>query len=286
MKTFFLLICLFFTCEIFAQTDFYMHGTYEDVDWETLEFVGPRAAAMEKIYYNYHDARQGKITLRKQSAYRSKGVYYYTVTFPNISSVYYITLDPTDGKCTMRDDRGTYYKEFFSSGKREQKTVPDYQANQTLIQKVKMFINDNGKYCPNDECDRLLQYGSGTTAGMIKYSIYEKDMKFTFGDINGDGQLDAIMNAPIKQCNGNTECCFCMEYIVALSQKSGKHFIQILEFPNKEHTTVYAPLRIEKDGRIFTKESYKVNDASECPCCANGERYNTYRFLGNRLYKD
>ena len=286
MKSLFIVLCLLLSGELYAQSDIYIHGTYDDIDWETLEFVGPRAASMERIYYHYPEAKHGKITLRKQSAYRSKGVFYYTVTFPNMSAIYYITLDPSEQKCTMRDDRGTYYKEFFHSSYRGQKHIEVYEPNQSLIQKVNMFIKDNGKYCPNAECDRLLQYGGTMPAGMIKYSIYEKDMKFIFGDINADGMADAIMYAPIKQCNGNTECCMCREYIIALSQKSGKHLIKILEFPNQQQQTVYAPVRIEKDGRIVTKESFKVNDASECPCCANGERYNTYRFLGQTLILD
>jgi len=276
-----MLFCIFFTGEITAQSDVYIHGTYDDVDWETLEFVGPRAAAMEKIYYNYPESRQGRITLRKQSAYRSRGIYYYTVTFPNISTVYTITLNPAEQTCIMRDEKGTYYKEFFKPRSGLDDDEINKHPQQVLIQKVKRFIQDNPKYCSNAECDELMNRGND-----IKFSIYEKGMKFIFGDVNGDNILDAIMNAPITQCDGGNGCCLCMEYIVAISQKSGKHFIKSFDFPNNGYQSIYAPLRIEKNGSIFTKELYKTDDLNECRCCTNGERYRNYRFIGQVLIQD
>ena len=287
MRTFVLILCLLLSSELYAQSDTYMHGTYDDVDWETLEFVGPRAAAIEKIYYNYPESRQGRITLRKQSAYRSKGIYYYTVTFPNISTQYFITLDPSLGKCTMRDERGSYYKEFQKSSVEKENNEIDQHPQQAIIQKVKTFIEFNGKYISATECDRILQYSSnGNSSDETRFSIYEKDMKFIFGDVNADGILDGIMNAPIIQCDGSNACCMCMEYIVALSQKSGKHLIKSFEFPNNANQSKFVPLRIEKNGSIFTKELYKTYDSGECRCCTSGERYGNYRFIGQVLIVD
>lgn len=247
-KIYIILFCFLFAGKIQAQSDVYMHGTYDDVDWETLEFVGPRAAAMEKIYYNYPESRQGRITLRKQSAYRSKGIYYYTVMFPNIATIYTITLNPAENTCIMRDEKGTYYKEFFRPRSGLEPDEINKHPQQILIQKVKRFIGDNAKYCSNAECDELMNRGNE-----IKFSIYEKDMKFIFGDVNGDNILDAIMNAPITQCDGGNGCCLCVEYIAAISQRSGKHLIKTFEFPNNGYESIYAPLRIEKRKHIYKR---------------------------------
>ena len=89
------LLCIGLHSIVMAQSEFYIHGTYDDIDWETLEFIGPHASAIEKIYYNYPESRTGKILLRKESSYRSKGLFYYTVKFPNISTIHYIVLNPS-----------------------------------------------------------------------------------------------------------------------------------------------------------------------------------------------
>jgi hypothetical protein len=260
-----------------------MHGTYQDVDWESLEFIGPHATVSEKIYYNYPESRTGKILLRKESSYRSKGLFYYTVRFPNISTIHYIVLNPSKKMVTMRDESGKYYKEFGIRGLHLETNELKEHPQQSLIRQVQSFIRGSDKYITNRECDKQLDYGGSLDAeGALQFSIYDKEMKFIFGDLNGDNVLDAIMKANITQCDGGNGCCLCVEYVVALSQSSGKHTIMYFEFPETNVVTVQVPLRIEKNGSIFTKELYKIND-DECRCCTSGERYKNYRFNGKLL---
>jgi|GEM_PF-1066675 len=270
-------------CLLLGQQEVYIHGTYDDIDWETLEFIGPHASVSEKIYYNYPESRTGKILLRKESSYRSKGLFYYTVRFPNISTIHYIVLNPSKKMVTMRDESGKYYKEFGIRGLHLETNELKEHPQQSLIRQVQSFIRGSDKYITNRECDKQLDYGGSLDAeGALQFSIYEKDMKFIFGDLNGDNILDAIMNANITQCDGGNGCCLCVEYVVALSQSSGKHTIMYFEFPKTNVVTVQVPLRIEKNGSIFTKELYKIND-DECRCCTSGERYKNYRFNGKLL---
>lgn len=272
---------------LLSQSEWYIHGTYDAIDWETLEFTGPQASAKEKIYYNYPESRTGKILLRKESAYRSKGLYFYTVKFPNISTKHYIELNPSKKMVTMRDESGKYYKDFFIRGLNTESNELKDHPQQSLIREVQSFIRGSKRYISNVNCNKTLEHGGSLDDGdEIQFSIYEKDMKFIFGDVNGDNILDAIMNAPITQCDGGNGCCLCMEYIVAISQKSGKHFIKSFDFPNNGYQSIYAPLRIEKNGSIFTKELYKTDDLNECRCCTNGERYRNYRFIGQVLIQD
>jgi hypothetical protein len=270
-------------CLLLGQQEVYIHGTYDDIDWETLEFIGPHASVSEKIYYNYPESRTGKILLRKESSYRSKGLFYYTVRFPNISTIHYIVLNPSKKMVTMRDESGKYYKEFGIRGLHLETNELKEHPQQSLIRQVQSFIRGSDKYITNRECDKQLDYGGSLDAeGALQFSIYDKDMKFIFGDLNGDNILDAIMNANITQCDGGNGCCLCVEYVVALSQSSGKHTIMYFEFPETNVVTVQVPLRIEKNGSIFTKELYKIND-DECRCCTSGERYKNYRFNGKLL---
>jgi len=283
MRIYFLILSVLYSISIHAQSDIYMHGTYQDVDWESLEFIGPHATVSEKIYYNYPESRTGKILLRKESSYRSKGLFYYTVRFPNISTIHYIVLNPSKKMVTMRDESGKYYKEFGIRGLHLETNELKEHPQQSLIRQVQSFIRGSDKYITNRECDKQLDYGGSLDAeGALQFSIYDKEMKFIFGDLNGDNVLDAIMKANITQCDGGNGCCLCVEYVVALSQSSGKHTIMYFEFPETNVVTVQVPLRIEKNGSIFTKELYKIND-DECRCCTSGERYKNYRFNGKLL---
>lgn len=271
---------------LLAQSELYIHGTYDAIDWETLEFTGPHASAKEKIYYNYPESRTGKILLRKESAYRSKGLYFYTVKFPNISTKHYIELNPSKKMVTMRDESGKYYKDFFIRGLNTESNQLKDHPQQSLIRQVQSFIRESKRYIPNVNCNKTLEHGGSLDDGdEIQFSIYEKDMKFIFGDLNGDNKLDAIMNANITQCDGGNGCCLCVEYVVALSQSNGIYNIAYFEFPETSVVTVRAPLRIEKNRSIFTKEFYKIND-EECRCCTSGERYKNYRFNGMVLSKE
>ncbi len=271
---------------LLSQSEWYIHGTYDAIDWETLEFTGPHASAKEKIYYNYPESRTGKILLRKESAYRSKGLYFYTVKFPNISTKHYIELNPSKKMVTMRDESGKYYKDFFIRGLNTESNELKDHPQQSLIREVQSFIRGSKRYISNVNCNKTLEHGGSLDDGdEIQFSIYEKDMKFIFGDLNGDNKLDAIMNANITQCDGGNGCCLCVEYVVALSQSTGKYNIAYFEFPETSVVTVQAPLRIEKNGSIFTKEFYKIND-DECRCCTSGERYKNYRFNGMVLSKE
>jgi len=280
------LLCIGLHSIVMAQSEFYIHGTYDDIDWETLEFIGPHASAIEKIYYNYPESRTGKILLRKESSYRSKGLFYYTVKFPNISTIHYIVLNPSKKMVSMRDESGKYYKEFYIRGLDIETNELQEHPQQSLIRQVQSFIRVSKRYISNTECNKTLEHGGSLDEGdEIQFSIYEKNMKFIFGDLNGDNILDAIMNANITQCDGGNGCCLCVEYVVALSQSNGKHTIAYFEFPERSVVTVQTPLRIEKNGSIFTKEFYKIND-DECRCCTSGERYKNYRFTGLVLSKE
>lgn len=286
MRIYFVILSVLYSISIHAQSDIYIHGTYQDVDWETLEFVGPHASVSEKIYYNYPESRTGKIKLRKESAYKSRGIYYYTVRFPNVSTVYHITLNPDEQICVMRDTEGKYYKEFYKKAYGEQNNEVDVHPQQSLIRQVKRYILQSSEYVSNAECNKTLEQGGyDTEQEEMTFSLYDENMKFVFGDLNGDNQLDAIMRANITQCDGGNSCCLCVDYIVALSQYNGKHIITSFDFPNYGSGSTYVPLRIEKNGSVYTKEFFKIND-DECRCCTSGERYDNYRFSGTRIYKE
>lgn len=261
-----LMIYLYYISFVFGQKTtnlLYLHGSYTDSDWEQLEFIVPPGAEKADIYYDYAGSKKGKIKLEKKERLEIGGNIIIKVEFPVILKIYYITVSQDYKTLKMTDEKGTYEKDFYriKSSSETANISTDYQSQIKVA--FNNYVKTNPDYCSEADCDKAHQDLMNGKEMRCSIGIENGSITYVYGDINQDGQMDALVNFGLIQCDGGNALCGSGGEALVLSGLSSYKVIEP-KFEDGDNEIRHNLEKINTDGTIISNDQYWAEDDPRC----------------------
>jgi len=244
----------------------YLHGSYTDSDWEQIELMKPQGADKIDIYYNYAESKKGKLKLEVKEKLEIGGSTLIKVEFPVIKKIYYLKFSQDFAYIKMTDEKGSYEKDFsYVSGeiKSSENTKPSTNYVTRINKAFDSYLKVNPDYCSEADCDKAHQDLMNGREMSCSIGVEEGSISYIYGDINQDGEMDALVNFGLIQCDGGNALCGEGGQALVLS---GLSTYKVIE-PNFEDGDIpvrHDLLKINSDGTILCEDWYWTEDDPRC----------------------
>jgi len=261
----------------------FLHGNYTDIDWEQLEFN--QEEGKTAVYYNYAEAKTGRIKLNVKEELQIAGRSILKVEFPKIAKIYFITLEDDMKNLKMNDEDGNYEKHFRYYTKNDQAKSNNKSSDHTNIQSAfNWYLSISPDYCIEENCIKagdLWRSKGGELA--CNLGVSKETANFIYGDINHDNKTDAIVSFGLMQCDGGNALCGKGEQLLIVSTMSDEYKVHIPLFSDHETGAWHNMTAINPDGSIYSYNYFWAKTDQRCQ--PSIEKKEIYRFSNGELIK-
>ena len=132
--------------------------------------------------------------------------------------------------------------------------------------------------CDEETClENMHRFFEGEEFDMECFAAYPNEPEYLYGDLNGDGAMDAVATAGLIQCDGGNALRYARTHIVIFSVPDSSY--QILAEPDAFYDLgIGSPFEI-KDGVIYA-EGIELHE-DDPMCCPSIQWDISYELVGN-----
>ena len=268
------------TCTAQSSALLFLHGNYTDPEWEQLEFV--QESGGTAVYYDYAQAKTGKLKLIVREELLIAGRSILKVEFPKIAKIYFITLEEDMKTLKMNDEQGNYEKTFLFYPKNEKATISNPTDKTNIQVSFQWFLKISPDYCSDEDCTKAASKWRKNGGEMeCNLGVAKEKANYIYGDINQDGKTDAIVSFDINQCDGGNALCGRGDQVLVVSSMSSDYKVFAPIFNDHNTGAWHNMTAINPDGSILSHNYLWAKNDQRCQ--PSIEKKVTYRLKNGEL---